>query len=95
MPSNKAIQRMYAGFGVHAPSPHQRAAAEGGGVQIEGPRFQDIARDLKVYAPGCGSEIHVEGTNGGTMPCGATLTRFGKTAPYFCPACQANIAGNC
>lgn len=33
---------------------------------------------------GCGKPMHVIGTNGGTMPCGAMLTRFGKTAPEYC-----------
>jgi hypothetical protein len=37
---------------------------------------------------GCGTPTHVEGTNGGTMPCGNMLTRFGVTAPYYCPSCQ-------
>lgn len=43
------------------------------------------------YAPGCGRSIHVVGTNGGTMPCGALLTQFGKTNPYFCPACEQKL----
>jgi len=37
---------------------------------------------------GCGSRTHVEGTNGGTMPCGSLLTRFGKTEPYYCDHCS-------
>jgi hypothetical protein len=39
---------------------------------------------------GCGTRIHVVGTNGGTMPCGALLTQFGKTAPYYCEYCEPN-----
>lgn len=39
---------------------------------------------------GCGRPTHVAGTNGGTVPCGANLTVFGKTAPYFCAKCDAN-----
>jgi hypothetical protein len=37
---------------------------------------------------GCGRLTHVHGTNGGTMPCGAMLTRFGKTEPYYCTSCE-------
>ncbi len=37
---------------------------------------------------GCGSRTYVEGTNGGTMPCGSLLTRFGKTEPYYCGHCS-------
>lgn len=37
---------------------------------------------------GCDRPTHVEGTNGGTMPCGANLTRLGKTEPYFCAKCD-------
>ena len=37
---------------------------------------------------GCGKATHVIGTNGGTMPCGANLTQFGKTEPYYCGACS-------
>ena len=37
---------------------------------------------------GCGSRTYVEGTNGGTMPCGSLLTRFGKTEPYYCDHCS-------
>ena len=37
---------------------------------------------------GCGSPTHVEGTNGGTMPCGSLLSRFGETAPYYCGHCD-------
>ena len=37
---------------------------------------------------GCGASTHVAGTNGGTMPCGALLHRFGKAEPYYCGACS-------
>jgi hypothetical protein len=37
---------------------------------------------------GCGKPTYVEGTNGGMMPCGAMLTRFGETKPYFCAVCE-------
>jgi hypothetical protein len=43
---------------------------------------------------GCGTRIHVVGTNGGTMPCGALLTQFGKTAPYYCEYCGPELATN-
>jgi hypothetical protein len=34
---------------------------------------------------GCGRLVHVEGTNGGKMPCGGNLTELdGTTKPYFC-----------
>ena len=36
--------------------------------------------------------IYVEGTNGGKMPCGAMLTAFGRTEPYFCQECCAQRA---
>jgi len=36
---------------------------------------------------GCGTPTHVIGTNGGMMPCGALLTRFGRTEPYYCALC--------
>lgn len=39
---------------------------------------------------GCGASTHVEGTNGGTMPCGAILHRFGKEEPYYCGLCRKN-----
>lgn len=37
---------------------------------------------------GCGSPTFVDGTNGGTMPCGNFLTMFGEREPYYCAACQ-------
>jgi len=45
----------------------------------------------KTYAPGCGELTRVEGTSGGEMPCGANLTRFGRTAPYFCQKCEQKM----
>ena len=41
---------------------------------------------------GCGTQTHVVGTNGGTMPCGSLLTQFGKTDPYYCGACAEELA---
>ncbi len=41
-----------------------------------------------MIGPGCGKLTYVEGTNGGKMPCGALLTMFGETAPYFCATCD-------
>lgn len=38
---------------------------------------------------GCGKPTHVSGTNGGLMPCGATLTQLdGTSAPYLCAKCD-------
>ena len=70
-------------------TPHQRAVQAAGGTLIIGPRLVDIDRDLRIYAPGCGSLTYVEATNGGQMPCGAMLTQLdGTKAPYFCARCQ-------
>lgn len=44
--------------------------------------------DRWVPKQGCGKLTHVIGTNGGKMPCGANLTTFGKTAPYYCDDCE-------
>jgi hypothetical protein len=70
--------------------PHARAVHDAGGTLIV-VGFQDIAADLVKYAPGCGSPIHVAGTNGGAMPCGARLTQFGKTEQQFCGYCERNL----
>jgi hypothetical protein len=43
---------------------------------------------LDKYAPGCGSPIRVEGTNGGFMPCGAWLTAHGERKQRFCHHCE-------
>lgn len=43
---------------------------------------------VSITMKGCGRPTHVEGTNGGMMPCGAMLTQFGKSAPYYCAACE-------
>lgn len=59
------------------------AVSEAGGVLVYGPRFAKPEGENG----GCGAPTHVAGTNGGTMPCGSPLTRFGKTEPYFCGAC--------
>jgi len=41
---------------------------------------------------GCGAPTHVAGTNGGTMPCGSILHRFGKAEPYYCAYCEKALA---
>lgn len=62
--------------------PQASAVAEAGGI---------LLRAKLVMPPGqnggCGAPTHVEGTNGGKMPCGALLTRFGKPEPYYCGLC--------
>lgn len=63
-------------------TPHAKAAGEAGGILLAF-RF----KKLEGENGGCGSPTHVEGTNGGMMPCGSMLTRFGKTEPYFCALC--------
>lgn len=45
-----------------------------------------------VSIKGCGRATHVDGTNGGMMPCGANLTRFGNMAPYYCALCDPFVA---
>jgi len=46
-------------------------------------------------SPGCGVPTHVAGTNGGRMPCGATLKDLdGTTATYFCGPCQQSLSAN-
>lgn len=67
---------------------------DAGGVMVA-PRFMSRTafkrevNEIASYAPGCGLPTHVSGTNGGRMPCGALLTQFGVTAPYFCAECTA------
>ena len=46
---------------------------------------------LDHYAPGCGSPIHVQGTNGGTMPCGGHLNENGKQLQLFCSHCATDM----
>ncbi len=65
-------------------TPEAKAAAQAGG-------FLTYAR-LSVplgQNGGCGAPTHVVGTNAGKMPCGALLTEFGVTAPYYCGACKS------
>lgn len=64
--------------------PLAKAASEAGGILI-GVKIPRLRPGLNG---GCGSPTHVAGTNGGTMPCGALLTRFGETKPYYCGNCQ-------
>lgn len=41
-------------------------------------------------AKGCGKQIHIAGTNGGTMACGSLLRRLnGELTPQYCPACKS------
>jgi hypothetical protein len=67
-----------------------------------GLKDQYIAWDKRVNASslyfnpeykgkGCGKMTHVEGTNGGKMPCGAKLD--GK--PYYCAACESAGLWHC
>ena len=65
-----------------------------GGILVapELPSREAWSAMLKRYAPGCGSPTHVDGTNGGTMPCGATLKQLdGKVEQYFCAACSVAL----
>lgn len=68
--------------------PHERTVHELGGklvrVALDRKGHQRDVAVRATYAPGCGDATHVEGTNGGTMPCGALLG--GK--PYFCGRCK-------
>ena len=61
-----------------------KACSEAGGVLIR----VSIPKLSEGRNGGCGCPTHVTGTNGGTMPCGAMLTQFGKTEPYYCGSCQ-------
>lgn len=63
----------------------EKAAAEAGGHLLR----VRIPKPPPGENGGCGAPTHVEGTNGGTLPCGATLHwPDGTKAPYYCPACQ-------
>lgn len=64
-------------------TPAQKAAHEAGGTALH-LRF----KELSGQNGGCGSPTYVIGTNGGTIPCGAMLTQFGKTEPYYCGECD-------
>lgn len=55
---------------------------------IEGAMSYMANDRVLVSVKGCGHVTHVAGTNGGTMPCGAKLTMFGKTEPYYCAKCE-------
>lgn len=71
-------------------NPHSAAVDEAGGVLVLAhlPTPEKFNAMLVKYAPGCGCLTHVAGTNGGRMPCGATLTMLGVTDRYFCAACS-------
>lgn len=46
-------------------------------------------KPLNMPNGGCGSLTYVDGTNGGTMTCGAMLTQLdGTRAPYYCAHCR-------
>lgn len=64
-------------------TPEALAARDAGG-------FLAVLAIAPIIKVGCGALTYVTGTNGGQMPCGALLTRFGKTAPYLCGHCQSN-----
>jgi hypothetical protein len=67
----------------------QKAAAQSGGTLIYAnlPTREQFGAMLSRFYPGCGTPIHVIGTNGGTMPCGGMLHWFGKTEMQLCGAC--------
>jgi len=49
------------------------------------------AKMLDRYAPGC-SPTHVDGTNGGTMPCGGWLKELsGERHQHFCASCSSIV----
>jgi hypothetical protein len=52
--------------------------------------YMDTNRVLvSIHFKGCGKHIHVIGTNGGTMPCGAMLKQLdGTSEPYYCESCK-------
>lgn len=66
------------------------AVEEAGGKFIEVPLDREkFNQNLSWYAPGCGAPTHVDGTNGGEMPCGGMLTGLdGNTEQYFCALCS-------
>lgn len=69
----------------------RKAAEAAGGTLIEldlTAAFDQIRADMERYAPGCGALTYVAGTNGGRMPCGATINYFGRVQPYFCASCH-------
>jgi hypothetical protein len=84
----KRVRRPPEKRGTPPTDPHARAAYDAGGTLIHAPlpSREKWNRELARYAPGCGSPIHVPGTNGGTMPCGADFN--GK--PFFCDHCDPN-----
>jgi hypothetical protein len=65
-------------------TPLEKAAFASGGVLLK----VTFRRLPQAQNGGCGAPTLVEGTNGGTVPCGALLTQFGKTEPYYCGACH-------
>jgi len=48
----------------------------------------------QVHTAGCGKQTHVSGTNGGTMPCGASLKwPDGTMTVELCAKCLPNYDG--
>ena len=68
--------------------PHAQAANDAGGKLLSVPLNRDkFNAELAAHAPGCASPIHVAGTNGGTMKCGAKL----NGQQMFCAYCQPGV----
>ena len=69
----------------YSQGPYARAVHDGGGKLIYAPlNKQKFDSDLSAHAPGCGSSMHVAGTNGGQMRCGGTL----RGEVQLCDACS-------
>jgi hypothetical protein len=66
--------------------PLAKAASEAGGVLIGA----DLKMELGPNG-GCGAPTHVEGTNGGTVPCGSFVSRLGERNPYYCGLCTMEM----
>jgi ABC-type nickel/cobalt efflux system permease component RcnA len=47
-----------------------------------------VPKQFQKKPLGCGKLIHIVGTNGGKMPCGGTLTVFGKKTIEYCETCR-------
>ena len=69
-----------------------KAVSDAGGILFR----VNLDRPPDGLNGGCGTPTHVEGTNGGKMPCGSYLTMFGVREPYYCGSCSSNpiIRGN-
>lgn len=71
----------------YSQGPHAHAVHDAGGKLFDLPvnRAKFDAR-LKAYAPGCGSDVRIPGTNGGFARCGGALGD-GQTK-VFCAHCE-------